>query len=337
MSSCLLMQCAHAAAPVKIAIGMTGGEVAPKELGLNYFYLLHEWKESTPGIYRWTGLKDDPFLTQLKALKQSGVKVAVTLTHVHMDQKHVPDDLRDKRFNDPALLKRWQKFLQEFLARYGDHIDLLNIGNEVNTYFGAHKPEWQDYAEFFKISSAHVHAARPKLKVGIPLGNDHFEEFWKDIALFSDYLAFNYYTPCSSLYKSPTAPALDSKSTLYFAKRFDEVLKLSGNKLVLLSEIGCATHPDVDSSPELQAEFVRKLFAWLRGKESKIIAACWVSLKDWPYEGTKIALKGYLDERLLKHEPFMRYLTSLGLQYEDGKPKPGYNAFKGELARYRGY
>jgi len=43
----------------------------------------------------------------------------------------------------------------------------------------------------------------------------------------------------------------------------------------------------------------------------------------------------YLDGELLKHEPFLRYLTSLGLTYENGTRKPGYDVFKHEVAKYR--
>jgi hypothetical protein len=60
----------------------------------------------------------------------------------------------------------------------------------------------------------------------------------------------------------------------------------------------------------------------------------WLSLQDWPYEATRKALQGYLDARLLQHEPFMRYLTSLGLLCENGAPKPGYEAFRKALHEY---
>jgi hypothetical protein len=319
----------------KIPIGINGDH-APKDLGLNFTCVLYDWQENRPGVYRWTGLKDDPFMAQLKALKEAKFTIAVTLTHVHMDQKHLPPDLKAKRFNDPVLLKRWNTFLQEFLTRYGDLFDFLNVGNEVNNYFGAHPSEWKDYVEFFNASSTLVHKLKPKLKVGLVLGSGELNSFWKDIESSSDYLGVTYYTPNSSLVKAPTAPALNPSRPEYFGRRLDEVLKLSGKKPVLMTEVGCATHAAIDSSPELQAEFIRKFFAWLRGKEAKVLAMSWLSLRDRPYEGTKTALKGYLDEKLLQHEPFMRYLTSLGLMYEDGREKPGYKAFKEELAKYRG-
>jgi hypothetical protein len=61
----------------------------------------------------------------------------------------------------------------------------------------------------------------------------------------------------------------------------------------------------------------------------------WLAPTDWPYEATKQALQGYLDAAALNHEPFMKYLTSLGLKYEDGREKPGYAVFKDEISQYR--
>jgi hypothetical protein len=77
------------------------------------------------------------------------------------------------------------------------------------------------------------------------------------------------------------------------------------------------------------------LIAWLPGKGDRILGISWLSHIDWPYAHTKQALQGYLDEALLEREPFMRYLTSLGLMYEDGRKKPGYDVLKNSLALYR--
>jgi hypothetical protein len=70
-------------------------------------------------------------------------------------------------------------------------------------------------------------------------------------------------------------------------------------------------------------------------REDNLLGMSWLSPTDWPYEATKKALQGYLDAAALQHEPFMKYLTSLGLKYEDGTEKPGYAAFKSGIVQYR--
>jgi len=306
-----------------------------EELGLDFIVGITQWLEPKPGQYVWTGTTNDEFQAHLKEVKGWGYKVSITFTNVHMDQKHLPDYLKGRRFNDPYFLERWQKYLEGFLSRYGDYIDYLNIGNEVNNYFGKHYDEWADYLEFFRRAENVIHHLKPKIKVGIVLVESRRESFWKQVEPYCDYLAITYYTPCSAFGKSPTAEALDRNHYKYFGRTIDEAVRVAGGKEILITEIGCATHPDIDSSPQLQVQFIKALFQWLDGKEDNILGMSWLSPKDWPYEATKQALQGYLDAAALQHEPFMQYLTSLGLKYEDGREKPGYAVFKDAIVQYR--
>ena len=306
-----------------------------EELGLDFIVGITQWLEPKPDQYVWTGTTNDEFQAHLKEVKGWGYQVSITFTNVHMDQKHLPDYLKGRRFNDPYFLERWQKYLEGFLSRYGDYIDYLNIGNEVNNYFGKHYDEWADYLEFFRRAENVIHRLKPKIKVGIVLVESRRESFWKQVEPYCDYLAITYYTPCSAFGKSPTAEALDKNHYKYFGRTIDEAVRVAGGKEILITEIGCATHPDIDSSPQLQMQFIKALFQWLNGKEDNILGMSWLSPTDWPYEATKQALQGYLDAAALQHEPFMKYLTSLGLKYEDGTEKPGYAAFKSGIAQYR--
>jgi len=315
--------------------GAPGSQVYIDDLKLlNFIVGITQWLEPKPGQYVWSGNKNDEFQAHLQELKKGDYKISITFTNVHMDQKHLPGYLKGKRFNDPYMLERWQKYLEAFLPRYGDYIDYLNIGNEVNNYFGKHYEEWSDYLEFFQHGEKVIRRLKPKIKVGIVLESRR-ESFWKQLEPFCDHLGITYYTPCSAFGKSPTDEALDKNHYKYFARTLEEAIRVAGPKKILITEVGCATHPDIDSSPELQVQFIQALFHWLSGKENKILGISWLAPTDWPYEHTKKALQGYLDAAALQHEPFMKYLTSLGLKYEDGSKKPGYDTFKNEISRYR--
>jgi hypothetical protein len=306
------------------------------EFQLNFFTTIFQWKEPKPGAYFWKeSSDDDPFKRHLQSLRHKGYAVSLTNTTVHMDQKHLPDYLKGKRFDDPALLLRWEAFLTSFLVRYGDCIDFLNLSNEVGSYFGSRRDEWAEYLAFVRTGAEVVRQVRPGIRLGVVLSCSDAATYWRDLEPYCDYLAFTYYTPNSALAKSPTAKALDPDHPNYFPAALDRMLLLAGDKPVLITEIGCATHESIDSSPQLQAQFIEQLFAWLSGKEDRILGVSWLSHIDWPYSHTKKALQGYLDESLLERESFMRYLTSLGLMYENGVKKPGYGALKSGLGRYR--
>ena len=303
---------------------------------LNFINVWVSWTEPNLQDEPWSQpLENDAQWKRMVALKKKGFTIQVINGIVHMDQKHLPAFVEGKRFNDPELLDRWERYLIAFIQRYGSNIDFFCIGNEVDMYFNGHMEEWPDYCEFVKRGSDVLHREKPGLKTGVILTAKHAARFWKDVEPYCDYLGSNYYTPCSTFEKKPTADALDPNHEQYFARHLDNILKLAGNKPVLFSEIGCATHPDIDSSPALQARFISMLFSWLRGKENKLLAVAWLSISDWPYEGTRTSLKGFLDDKFLEHESFMHYLTSLGLKYEDGTPKPGYQIFKEEVAQYK--
>lgn len=307
-----------------------------EEFQLGFFTTTFQWKEPEPGAYFWKEVTgDDPFKKHLQGLKKQGYVVSLTNTTVHMDQKHLPKYLEEKRFDDPELLERWEVFLRAFLAEYGDCVDFLNLSNEVGSYFGGHRDEWPQYLAFVRKGVEIVHQLRPEIRVGVVLSCGGAATYWGDLKPYCDYLAFTYYTPNSSLTKSPTENALDPEHPDYFVAALDSRLRLAGSTPILITEIGCATHESIDSSPELQAKFIKQLVAWLPGKEDRILGLSWLSHIDWPYAHTKQALQGYLDEALLEREPFMRFLTSLGLMYEDGTKKPSYGALKNALASYR--
>lgn len=336
---------ASAAQPPKIPVGLNGVPSAHKgadskiaeEFRLNFYVTIMQWKEPEPGRYFWPeSAGEDKLLQRLSRLKEKGYTIALTNTTVHMDQKHLPAYLANKPFDDPEFLDRWEKFLTGFLARYGSVVDYFNVGNEIGSYFGGHKDEWQAYVAFVKRAREVVDKSGGKVKLGAVLKDSAIPEYWPDLKPYCDYLGMTYYAPCSAFAKSPTALALDPDHEKYFAKRLERALDLARPKPVLITEIGCATHESLDSSPELQAQFIEKLFAWLDGHEGSILGISWLSHIDWPYKGVKQALEGFLDDKLLAHEPFIRYLSSLGLMYEDGAPKPGYAAFKKSLEQYRG-
>ncbi len=120
-----------------------------------------------------------------------------------MDHKHLPKYLEGKPFDDPELLERWEAFLRAFLAEYGDSIDFLNLSNEVGSYFGGHREEWPAYLTFVRKGAEVVHEVRPEIRVGVALSRNGAATYWPDLEPYCDYLAFNYYTPNSSLANLP--------------------------------------------------------------------------------------------------------------------------------------
>ncbi len=307
-----------------------------RELGLRLRTFQMRWLESEPGKYSWSGSPaDDAFLEELRELKSQGFTVSMDYTNVFMDHKHLPGYLEGKSLDDAYLLERWEAHLKAFLERYGESIDLLSFGLEVDTYFGKHPNEWKPFLAYFRRGVAVARRLRPKIRLSVTLQSGGLDRFWKDLSADCDFLSTTYYAPSSALGKSPTSEALDPNHPRYFGRTLDRILRAAGKKKVLLREVGCPSHEAVDSSPETQAKFVHALFGWLRDHEESLIGVSWVGRIDWPWEHTKTALKGQLDDALLTDGPFLRFLTSLGLQYENGREKPAFEALREELRKPR--
>jgi hypothetical protein len=308
-----------------------------KDLGLNFITETSAWDEPKEGDYPWADTQDDPFGDRLKKLKGQGCTLSVTLTVVDDDKKRMPFYLEGRPFDEPRVLTRWAAFLKAFLQRYGDSIDYLNFGQKVNGYFVKHDTEWPAFVRFVAAGAAVVRKEKSKTSVGVVLkDSDDPAKFWRDVAPGCGHLALAYIAPCSAFTKQPTSQALDPKQGLYFGRVFESLMRQAGGKKLLLTEVGCPSHPSLDSSPEIQAQFITALFAWLHQAEGRVAALSYVGDKDWPYEATRGVLKQALGDEILKYRGIIRLLTSQGLRYEDGKKKPAYDALKKAIEQYRG-
>lgn len=307
------------------------------ELGLNFIMYWSSWAGCTPRSYSWSSAPGrEEFREHLRRLKGEGYTVALTDTTVHMTEKHLPGRFDGRRLDDPEVLAAWEDHLRDVLSLYGPYIDYFHIGNEIDIYYGMHPDEWPEYEEFFKRGAAVIRAYDPGIKIGVVLMAKTAEgKYWDTLKGYCDFLSVTYYVPCSMSEPAPVAEGLEPDNPRYFATEFGRAFERAGDKPVLIIEVGCATHPKVDSTPELQAKFIRLLFEWLPGKEDKLLGMLWLNGQDWPFDRIAEILEGELMPSVLASESFKRYLTSLGLLDENGHKKPGYWAFKEEMAAYR--
>jgi len=339
----LLLVGFSAAAPAKTRLGVQGLPGDPQEFALaekasvNFGRFFGRWDEPVPGQYNWnTNVDEIPVLgAYLRELKRRGFTAYVMLANVHMEGLQMPEYLAGRPFDDPYVIERWELYLTKFLDRYGRWIDYISIGNELDAYFSKHEEQFPGFVEFVARGAEVIRREAPHIQVGSVLTSSGFESWWPQLAPHLDFLGATYYAPVNMFGGSKKRP-LDESHPDYFSKALSRVLKAAGEKKVLLAELGCATAPEVNSSPEAQAEFIRRFFEWLPQYEDRILAVQFVSLRDWPYQGTKAALKPLLSAELLSNETFLRFLSSLGLRDEKGNPKPGWRAWVRAAQQYRG-
>lgn len=316
--------------------GIGGDAQMAADLGLNLFHTTRRWVEPRAGDYAWAeNAAEDTFAVHLAQLKEAGYAVSLTLDTVDDARKRLPSDLEDRRLDDAALLARWEAFVKAMLGRYGACIDYLNIGNNVDEYFEKHGDEWPGFVRMVQLASSAAAKGHPKLSVGVVLREEGRVRFWGPLKPFCGHLGVKYFAPFTLLAKRPAAWALDPRRPEFFAKTLDAALKLAAPRKVLLVEVGCPTHEALDASPAVQAQFITALMGWLRSREAGVAGLAWATASDWPYDATRKALTGVLDESVPGHKAYLRFLTTLGLKTEDGQPKPGYMAMRTAIENYR--
>ena len=316
--------------------GSQGDFAGATEASVGFGVFFGRWDEPEPDKYNWANNVDDinDLGEYLKGLKQNGIASYVMIANVHMESLEMPEYLDGKPFDDPYVLERWELYLKRLLERYGRWIDYISIGNEVDWYFSQHEQQFPSFVTFLARGAEVIRREAPHIAVGAALQSGGLDRWWPALEPHLDYLGATYYAPVNMFGITGNHP-LDEENSQYFTKALDRVLQAAGDKKVILTELGCATAPETNSSPEAQAEFIRRFFQWLAKHDEQILALQYIGLQDWPYEGTKIVLQPLLSAELLADETFMRYLTSLGLHDEKGVAKPGWRAWLEAARAYR--
>ena len=250
--------------------------------------------------------------------------LALTLAPIDTNQLRVPQDLAALSFDDPQMIERFNRALEQALARLPEtEVSVLAIGNEIDIYLQGDPAQCAAYASFLAATSAHARSLRPGLTVGTKattgglLGESR--DCLQAINQSSDVILATYYPlgPDFAV-RSPSSPAAD----------FAALVDLAGSKPVFLLEVGYPSSERLGSSEAQQAEFVRQVFrAW----DAQAASIPYLSFT-WMHDIPGDSLQGYLGYYGLDSAEFAAFLGTLGLRSRDGRDKPAFLALAQEAA-----
>ena len=288
--------------------------------------------EKTPGEYDW--LIGDYLLD---VLTLEGLRLSLVLDFIHTSVPgQTPPDLAGKSFADPVYVERAAAFSAAVAQRYGDQLDYLALGNEVNIYLADHPADLEPYLAAFMAMRTAVHAVRPDLPVGTTLA---FHEAMSsgrydliDAFKTGDFLAYTYYPH--------TAGFRYDGDTNGFGAALDEMTAVSGDTPFMILENGWATAESLGGSEMKQDEYLRATFAALAENRDRFGRHLWFNLHDGTPEGCAEAALSFVPEGFDTAAAgeswgfFEDYLCTLGLKQNDGTPKQGWHTFQSEMAAY---
>jgi hypothetical protein len=269
-----------------------------------------------------------PALSTFAALAQSsGMKLSLTLRPIDATGKTVPADLAALDFDDPIVVKRFERVIDFVLTRIApEHLVNLMVGNEVDGFDPGNDTDfWIEYAALLSAVRTYVNASHP----GLPLGftatlpglvdperktRDGWptRETLRAWAEQVDVVGVTYYPLHDDFtMRAPSVAAADFTAL---------VASVPSDKPIHIQELGYASSASVSASEALQAQFYcEALHAWDERAE-RIRRLAVLRLNDVS-EAKAEALAGPYG---VSTPAFIEYLRTLGLRTASGVAKPAY-------------
>lgn len=303
-----------------------------KENGVQVLHSYIQWGEveGTPGerVWEWhDALMGYRF--------QEGFEVSLVVNVIHTALRgSIPEDLRNKDFDDPEFIQRFTDFILDLLERYP--VQYLSIGNEVNDYFVYHREEIPAYKTFFLSVQAAIKEEYPDLKIGMTFAY-HDAETSNSIDIIQE-LDLGNFLPLTLYLYSPGFQF--DRDPAELETYLDQILELAGDKPVAIVELGWNTAESLSGTQEDQEKFVEEAFRLLSLHRDQIEFISWFDLHDSKLENSYEAALTFLpnDSYLIHDEAFMTtfvdFLNFMGLCENDGTPKLAWFAFQEESSNY---
>jgi len=278
--------------------------------GVSVFALPVSWPEAerSPGRY------DVESVTRAaRVLRQSGATLHLNLPLVIGREKSVPTDLKQIAFDDPKLSIRLGRLLDALTPALLD-CSTVSLGSEADVYFSDKPEDLKAYRRLFEGAVAFLQKKAPELGVGVttlaptespaPLVAAMLHQ--RSPVLFYAYAPFERGRPY--VHRPPSSIERDWK----------QLLERTGGRPIAFPEVSYSSSPENDSSPEKQADFVRRLRGMVSSTDGRrLLFARYATWRDPPPDPDESSPNADTRRRVA-------FFGHRGLQTSKGEPKPAW-------------
>lgn len=293
---------------------------AAEEVGISAVSLPQNWDEleTAPGVFR-----PRPNLLRIANRYYIGTGLTISLGINPIDTTNVrlPDDLRDKDWDDPLVIERYKRLLDfAFMEISALELNCLTIGNEIDGVLSTPE-EWAAYETFFREVADYARGFWPGLRVGtkgmMKGMTGRFRREFQRVNQHADVIMVTYY-PLNEDFSVEAPQAVHTA--------FADLLELYPDKPVYVMEIGYPSGAGVGGSQVRQADFISETFVMWDRYADRIRYLEFTWMNDQPPDQLDVWEEYYG----LKDPNFREFLATLGLRGPNGLEKAGFERLRSE-------
>jgi hypothetical protein len=295
-----------------------------RDIGAQNVNLTFDWRdlEATPGQIVNEFF---PIINLFYPVYDMPVSLFIRPVSTHL--KVVPSDLMEVAFDDPQMIARFKAVVDYVFAQPPDtQLTTLIIGSEIDAHLGTDATLWAQYTTFFHEIRDYIKASHPDVLVateGLFTGmTGDAQPYFDDIHQYADVVGVSHYPLDSFNVRAPESVHDD----------FAALVELYGDKPIYFFQLGYPSSELINSSEELQAQFIREVFAAWDEYAEQILFIKFTWLHDISPEAVAFNEAYYGFE----NEAFAAFLGSLGLRTYAGEDKLAWVALR-EEAHTRGW
>jgi hypothetical protein len=273
----------------------------------------------------------------MDTVRYKGLDVTAVFNVIHTSIiGELPGDVVFTNWTDQEFINEFTSFVLDYIERYEDSIDYVEIGNEVDIYFNTRPDEVQDYRIFYEEVYNAIKEEYPNVKVGTVMAyhevrKNNNEWIYSNLSL-GDFDAFTLYvySPGFLFDKDP------SEMITYL----EEIEELTGNRSYAIEEYGWNPSPQLEGNEEDQALAVDYFFNYLESAPDRLEFMNYFMLHDGTHEECVEQAKSFFlpDDPIIENEkymdPFVDFICYLGLIKTDGTPRPAWNTWVNRSSEY---
>jgi hypothetical protein len=285
---------------------------AVRRTGASFFAMTLSWSAAEPAPRQY---RLEEITRTARVMRQSGAVLHLDLPLVTESARDVPADLADVAFDDPKLSLRLGRLLDRLLPALLD-FDTISLGDGADSYFARRPDELRAYRRLFDGAVQFLSRRAPTLLVGVATAFPNESPapavaaalHARSPLLLYDYAPFD--RDRRFVQRDPAA----------LEKDWSRLLSTAAGRPIGFPVVSYSSSEQNGSSPERQAEFVRRMRDFLRRSDGHLLRfARYVSLRDPEDPSGGQAMDANVDEARRR-----AFLSHRGLQEADGSPKPAW-------------